>query len=77
MEKEIVTIVIKDGVGYDISDTALIKDYRKEKYILDVDKLLDWRYFLMTSNTTDENEISAIKLEIMATDYLLNLKQNK
>jgi len=75
MEKEIV--IFENGIGYDISDTALIKDYRKEKYIPDVDKLLDWRYFLMTSNTTNKAEKLTIKKEIIATDYLLNLKQNK
>lgn len=74
-EKEIV--IFEDSIGYDISDTALIKDYRKEKYIPDVDKLLDWRCFLMTSNTANKAEKLTIKKEIMATDYLLNLKQNK
>lgn len=72
-----VIIVIKDGKDYKISDTALIQDYQRLKYIPELDKLLDWRLFLMQDGKYNKIEMQHIKKEILAVDYLLNLKQNK
>lgn len=72
-----VIIVIKDGEDYNISETALIKDYQRLKYIPELNKLLDWRLFLMQDDEYSETEMQHIRKEIIAVDYLLNLKQNK
>lgn len=73
-EKEIVIIVMSEGKDYDISDTQLILDYKREKYIPDIDKLLDWRSWLMKAEPSNYWEKYEVKREILATDYLLNLK---
>lgn len=73
MEKTI--IVLKGDKHYDISDTSLIKDWQSQKYIPEIDKLLDWRSYLMKVETKDYWEEQTLIKEILATDYLLNLKQ--
>lgn len=73
MEDKVI-IVIKDGLEYNISETALIQDFKKEKYIPDTDKLLDWRLFLMKAEPKTYMEKYILTLEILATDYLLKLK---
>lgn len=74
MEEKVI-IVLKEGKSYDISDSTLIKDYQKQKYIPEVDKLLDWRGYLMKVKTNNYLEQQALIKEILVTDYLLNLKQ--
>lgn len=84
MENKIadVIIVIKDGVNYNISNTSLISSYREERCIPETDKLLDWRLRLMDrleyyKATEDEfSERLAIR-EIVATDYILDLRYKK
>lgn len=66
---------MKDGKSYDISDTVLIKDWQSQNYIPEIDKLLDWRSYLMKVETNHYHEEQIKIKEILATDYLLNLKQ--
>lgn len=77
MDLNKVIIIIKDGRDYTISDTALIKDYLAQQYIPSIDKLLDWRLYLMDCKPKNNIEKDEIQLEIVATDYLLDLKQEK
>lgn len=77
MEKEITTIVIKDGKSYDISDSILLRDYHKLGYIPSVDRLLDWRLFLMNKKHKNSMESLICETELLAVDYILNLKQTK
>jgi len=74
MEEKVI-IVLKGDKPYDISDTALIKDYQTQKYIPEIDKLLDWRSYLMKVEPKGYWEEQTLVKEILATDYLLNLKQ--
>jgi hypothetical protein len=73
--EEINPIVIqKDGIVYDITHTALISSYLEEKYIPDVDKLLDWRIRLVEFEFKEKWKREAVKKEIIAVDYLLTIK---
>jgi len=72
MEKIIVT---EKDIQFDITYTALIQDYLKEGWIPEVDKLLDWRMYLMNRDEEDYLYRLWTKKEILAVDYLLNLKQ--
>lgn len=71
-----IEIIVNDnGTDYNIASTALIQDFIKEKYIPETDKLLDWRLYLMKAECNNQLERNIIKKELLAVDYILNLKQ--
>lgn len=70
-------IIISGDEVYNITETALIQDWRRLGYIPEDDKLLDWRNFLSSTQTTDKSEYDHIQKEIKAVDYLLNQKYGK
>ena len=70
-------LIFTDASGntHDVSKSVLIRDwikYDKFKYMLTIDKLLDWRNRLSREMLEFENK-ERYYYEIMATDFLLSI----
>ncbi len=75
-EKQII-IVESEGEDYRISDSILMRDYLKSGVIPSTDSLLDWRFRVAELMEEKKFPSKWYKLEIIATDYLLNQLLNK